>query len=176
MQADPPVAGKKGEGEPRSGIFGAGPGDKLGENDQTEEDQEVQGPDAQDTAHIEGLQLDGAHLVALPEEQFRDEEGAEQEEYGHSQVAQKKDVVKPIMLPRVNRDKVHPMDDEDDHEGNEAKYIEFRAIVAFDGHVGAGRSSSHLAERPEKVSNPFILSNPAFCRVVRLRGLFAKPH
>jgi hypothetical protein len=31
------------------------------------------------------------------------------------------------------------MNDEDDHEGNEAEYIQFRAIVAFDGHVGEGR-------------------------------------
>jgi hypothetical protein len=68
MQADPPIAGKKGEGEPRGRIFGAGPGNKLCEDDQAEEDQEVEGPNAQDAAHIEGLELDGAGFVALAKE------------------------------------------------------------------------------------------------------------
>ena len=139
MKAYPPVAGKKGEGEPRGRIFGARPRDKLLQQDQAEEDQEIQGPDAQNAAHIEGLELDGAGFVALPEEQFRDEECAEQEEDGDAQVAEKADVVEPIMLRRIDRNKVHPMDDKHDHEGNEAEYIQFRAIVAFDCHVGARR-------------------------------------
>jgi hypothetical protein len=43
------------------------------------------------------LNLDFAGFVALAEEQLGDEEGAEQEENGHAEVAEKADVVEPIV-------------------------------------------------------------------------------
>ena len=87
MRADPTIAGKKTEGEPRARIFGTGPGNKLCQDDKAVEDQEVQGPDAQYAAHLEGLELDCAGCVALAQEQFGDEEGAEQEKDWNAQVA-----------------------------------------------------------------------------------------
>ncbi len=125
VPTDPPVAGKQGEGSPRARIFRASPGNKLREHDQTIEDQKVQRPDAQDAPHIKGLELDRPSLVAFPEEQFRDEKCAQQEEDRYAQVPKKTDVVEPIMLRRIDRNKVHPMDDKHDHEGDEAEHVKF---------------------------------------------------
>ena len=60
-----------------------------------------------------------AGFIALAEEQFGDEEGAEQEENRHAKVAEKTNVIEPIVLRPVNGNEVHPMDNENDHEGNE---------------------------------------------------------
>ncbi len=85
--------------------------------------------------------MDGASFVALPEQQFRDEEGAKQKEDRYSQIAQKTDVVKPVVLGWVDGHKVHSMDDKNHQEGNEAEYVQFGAIKAADGHLSARKPS-----------------------------------
>jgi hypothetical protein len=39
------------------------------------------------------------------------------------------------MLRRIDRNKVHSMDDKHDHEGDEAEHVKFGAIVTLDGHL-----------------------------------------
>jgi hypothetical protein len=63
---------------------------------------------------VAGFDLDLSGFIALAKKQFGDEEGAEQKENRYAEVAEKADVVKPIVLRRVNGNEIHPMDDEND--------------------------------------------------------------
>lgn len=165
VETNPPIAGKEGEGEPREWILGTGVGEEPLQQDQAVEDQEVQGPNAQDAAYIEGFDLDFTGFVAFAEEQLGDEEGAEQEENGDAEVAEKADVIEPIVLRLVNGNEVHPMDDENHQEGDETEHVEFRAIVAFDGHFGSGKPLFRFGRDSNgEVRKMLLLSFPTFCR------------
>jgi hypothetical protein len=79
-----------------------------------------------------------AGFVAPSKEKFGDEECAKQEENRNAQIAEQADIVEPVVRRWVDRNKVHPMDDKNNHEGNESENIEFWPIVAADTHSGAG--------------------------------------
>ncbi len=104
---------------------------------EAEEHGEVEWPDAQDTAHIEGWNVDLSGAVALPEEEVGDEECAEQEEHRHSERANGAYAKRPEIPRWIGADVVHAMEGEDTEEGEEAEGIEFGPVEG----IGFGRWS-----------------------------------
>jgi hypothetical protein len=126
---DVPVTGEEREREPRGRDGRTDAGKESIEEGEAEESQKVQGPDAKDATHIKGRYVDAAGLGLLAKKEFSDEEGAEEKEDTDAEGSGGAEIKEPGVVDGVGWDVVHAMEAEDTDEGEEAKSIEFGAIV-----------------------------------------------